>query len=201
MGDLHLNLWDCGGQDSYMDTYLSTQRSTIFQQVGVMIYVFDVESRENHKDLEYFKDCMTGLKQFSPDAAIFLLLHKMDLVRERAQVFDKRKAELEEAADGAKVSVFGTSIYDESLYKVRVTCEWLVRKSLFLFRLGRISSTHLSQTPLSCPNTYLLLPRHATLLRLFCLNERLFLSLQPLRQTHHQADLLQSLMKHQIQLA
>ena len=101
-----------------MDTYLSTQRPTIFQQVGVLIYVFDVESREIHKDLEYFRDCMAGLKQYSPEAAVFLLIHKMDLVRDRGQVFEKKKAELEEASEGASVSVFGTSIYDESLYKV-----------------------------------------------------------------------------------
>ena len=41
LGDLILNLWDCGGQDAFMDTYLSTQRSTIFAGVGVLIYVFD----------------------------------------------------------------------------------------------------------------------------------------------------------------
>ncbi len=101
-----------------MDTYLSTQRSTIFQQVGVMIYVFDVESREENKDREYFRDCMAGLKQHSPDATIFLLIHKMDLVREGQQVFERKRLELVEASEGANVSVFGTSIYDESLYKV-----------------------------------------------------------------------------------
>jgi len=83
-----------------------------------MIYVFDVESREMGKDLEYFRDCMAGLRQHSPDAAIFLLIHKMDLVREpRQPTFDKKKQELEDASGGASVTVCGTSIYDESLYK------------------------------------------------------------------------------------
>jgi Ras-related GTP-binding protein A/B len=113
-----LNLWDCGGQDSYMDTYLSTQRSTIFQQVGVMIYVFDVESGDMTKDLEYFRDCLDGLLHYSPEAAIFLLIHKMDLVRDRHQTFVKKRQELEGITQSAKISVFGTSIYDESLYKV-----------------------------------------------------------------------------------
>ncbi|PPQ68142.1 hypothetical protein CVT25_014068 [Psilocybe cyanescens] len=118
LGDLILNLWDLGGQDSFMDSYLTTQRTTIFQQVGVMIYVFDVETREMGKDLEYFRDCMAGLKQYSPDAAVFLLVHKMDLVREPRQLtFQKKKQELEEASGDTKVNVFGTSIYDESLYK------------------------------------------------------------------------------------
>lgn len=102
-----------------MDSYLTTQRTTIFQQVGVMIYVFDVESREMGKDLEYFRDCMAGLKQYSPEAGVFLLIHKMDLVREpRQATFAKKKHELEEACGDTHVNVFGTSIYDESLYKV-----------------------------------------------------------------------------------
>ena len=39
LGDLILNLWDCGGQDSFMESYLTSQRSTIFQQVGVLIWL------------------------------------------------------------------------------------------------------------------------------------------------------------------
>lgn len=103
-----------------MDAYLSTQRSTIFQQVGVMIYVFDVESGDTTKDLEYFRDCLDGLLHYSPEAAIFLLIHKMDLVRDRQLVFDKKRQDLEGITGSTEVSVFGTSIYDESLYKVRL---------------------------------------------------------------------------------
>lgn len=121
LGDLILNLWDCGGQDAFMDSYLTTQRSTIFQHVGVMIYVFDVESREMGKDLEYYRDCLEGLKQYSPGAGVFLLVHKMDLVR-KGGVLEKKKKELEEESKGVGVIVFGTSIYDESLYRV---CSYL----------------------------------------------------------------------------
>lgn len=119
LGDLILNLWDCGGQDAFMDSYLTTQRSTIFQHVGVMIYVFDVESRGMNKDLEYYRDCLEGLKQFSPEAAVFLLVHKMDLVREpKGVTFEKKNKELQDASGCTTMTVFGTSIYDESLYKV-----------------------------------------------------------------------------------
>jgi Ras-related GTP-binding protein A/B len=120
LGDLVLNLWDCGGQDSFMDSYLTTHRSTIFQHVGVMIYVFDVESREMHTDLEYYRDCLDALRSFSADAKLFLLVHKMDLVHEPKHVlFDKKKEELTAASGDMEITVFGTSIYDETLYKVR----------------------------------------------------------------------------------
>ncbi|KIJ69137.1 hypothetical protein HYDPIDRAFT_80087 [Hydnomerulius pinastri MD-312] len=119
LGDLILNLWDCGGQDAFMDSYLSTQRSTIFSHVGVLIYVFDVESREMAKDLEYYRNCLDGLSQFSKEANVFLLVHKIDLVREgeRPVVFQRKVAELEKASGDFSVKVHGTSIYDETLYK------------------------------------------------------------------------------------
>ena len=121
LGDLILNLWDCGGQDAFMDTYLTTQRSTIFQAVGVMIYVFDVGAHERAEDLAYFKDCCEALRKYSPEARVFLLLHKMDLVgaNERSGFIERRGKELREVDGGnADAVVFGTSIYDETLYKV-----------------------------------------------------------------------------------
>jgi len=118
LGDLVLNLWDCGGQDSFMDSYLSTQRSTIFQHVAVLIYVFDVETREALKDLDYYRDCMEGLKKYSAEAKVFLLVHKMDLVRENAgDVLAKKRGQLEQESGDMPVTVFGTSIYNESLYR------------------------------------------------------------------------------------
>lgn len=119
LDDLILNLWDCGGQDAFMDSYLSTQRATIFSHVGVLIYVFDVESHEMTKDLEYYRDCLLGLSQHSKDASVFLLVHKMDLVweSERSAVLHRKAAELEKASGDITVKVHGTSIYDETLYK------------------------------------------------------------------------------------
>ncbi|TRM58584.1 Gtr1/RagA G protein conserved region-domain-containing protein [Schizophyllum amplum] len=125
LNDLILNLWDCGGQDAFMDSYLSTQKATIFSSVGVLIYVFDVESREREKDLLYWEDCMESVRTYSADARVFLLVHKMDLVgkeHEREEALVKRRAELVGKASDmgwqeGEAEVFGTSIYDESLYK------------------------------------------------------------------------------------
>lgn len=33
MGDLTLNLWDCGGQDQLMTHYLTAQKETVFKNV------------------------------------------------------------------------------------------------------------------------------------------------------------------------
>ena len=103
-----------------MDSYLNTQRSTIFQHVAVLIYVFDIETREALKDLGYYRDCIDGLKKYSAEAKVFLLVHKMDLVRENADdALAKKRTQLEQESAGLTVTVFGTSIYNESLYRVR----------------------------------------------------------------------------------
>ena len=102
-----------------MDSYLSIQQSTIFQHVGVMIYVFEVETRNMEKDLEYYKACLGALQKYSTNAAVFLLVHKMDLARgPKADTLARKSKELKDASGDVEVTVFGTSIYDESLYNV-----------------------------------------------------------------------------------
>ena len=84
LGNLVLNLWDCGGQEAFMENYFESQRDHIFRNVQVqagllgggasaaccadaanfwcacaqvLIYVFDIESRELSKDMEYYASC------------------------------------------------------------------------------------------------------------------------------------------------
>ena len=52
LGNLILNLWDCGGQEAFMESYFSTQKDNIFKNVEVLIYVFDVQSAELDKVIE-----------------------------------------------------------------------------------------------------------------------------------------------------
>ena len=65
-----------------MENYFASQRDNIFRQVGVLIYVFDVESRELDKDMHYYQSCLEAILQNSPEAKIFCLVHKMDLVQD-----------------------------------------------------------------------------------------------------------------------
>lgn len=122
LGSLVLNLWDCGGQSSFLESYLNSQKSTVFAHVGVLIYVFDVDAgaAEWRNDLAYFQQCLRTLFAYSPDAAAFVLVHKMDLVPapERANTFSRKKQEILTYAKELKVSrIFGSSIWDETLYK------------------------------------------------------------------------------------
>jgi len=80
LGNLTLNLWDCGGQEAFMENYLSQQRLHVFSNVGVLIYVFDIESRDVDRDLATYVSILSAVQQFSPAAKIYVLIHKMDLV-------------------------------------------------------------------------------------------------------------------------
>jgi len=119
LGNLVLNLWDCGGQEAFMESYFVSQRDNIFRNVEVLIYVFDVESRELEKDIAYYQSCLEAILQNSPDAKIFCLIHKMDLVQEdqRDAIFKDREEDLKRLSKPLECSCFRTSIWDETLYK------------------------------------------------------------------------------------
>ncbi|XP_042563209.1 ras-related GTP-binding protein A-like [Clupea harengus] len=120
LGNLVLNLWDCGGQDTFMENYFTSQRDNIFRNVEVLIYVFDVESRELEKDMHYYQSCLEAILQNSPDAKVFCLVHKMDLVQEdqRDLIFKEREEDLKRLSRPLACTCFRTSIWDETLYKV-----------------------------------------------------------------------------------
>ncbi|XP_010214942.1 PREDICTED: ras-related GTP-binding protein A-like, partial [Tinamus guttatus] len=89
LGNLVLNLWDCGG-------------------------------RELEKDMHYYQSCLEAILQNSPDAKIFCLVHKMDLVQEdqRDLIFKEREEDLRRLSRPLECACFRTSIWDETLYKV-----------------------------------------------------------------------------------
>lgn len=121
LGNLVLNLWDCGGQDAFMENYLESQRDHIFRNVQVLIYVLDVESPDYKKDLRYFHSCLEAVAQNSRDAHVFCLVHKMDLIAEdqREKVFAAKEAELKQLSQPLSLNLtcYRTSIWDETLYK------------------------------------------------------------------------------------
>lgn len=122
LGDLVLNLWDCGGQDAFYESYFERDRETIFRGVELLIYVFDIESETPEKDFDHFCGVLEAIEENSPDARIFLLIHKMDLVAEedREAILEDRKQLIGESCLSCNVTnfqCFGTSIWDETLYK------------------------------------------------------------------------------------
>lgn len=126
LGSLVLNLWDCGGQNAFVDNYLTAQKDTIFANVAVLIYVFDITSTEWESDIKYFEDIITALRDNSGDAGVWVLVNKMDLTDKEdptRKKYEERRAEIVAMDDRIKgdkrgsLHCFPTSIWDESLYK------------------------------------------------------------------------------------
>jgi len=118
LDDLSLNLWDCGGQDQFMENYFTHQQH-IFSNVECLIYVFDIESREVEKDLSYFRRVIEALKAYSKAASVFCLVHKMDLLPPATgnKLFQQKEAEIKQISFPFKPTCFRTSIWDETLYR------------------------------------------------------------------------------------
>ncbi len=104
-----------------MESYLRHQRDHVFGSVAVLIFVFDIESREFQADVVNYSNIVRALGECSPQAKVFCLIHKMDLVQGklRAQLFDERADYIRAASEGFRHSVdfYATSIWDQSLYK------------------------------------------------------------------------------------
>eukprot|EP00826_Nyctotherus_ovalis_P044464 TRINITY_DN4799_c1_g1_i1.p1 TRINITY_DN4799_c1_g1~~TRINITY_DN4799_c1_g1_i1.p1 ORF type:complete len:203 (-),score=49.34 TRINITY_DN4799_c1_g1_i1:37-645(-) len=62
---------------------------------------------------------MKALRENSKDAKVFVLIHKMDTIPEHQQnlVFEERKVLIVEKAGEQELELFGTSIWDETLYQ------------------------------------------------------------------------------------
>ena len=111
-------------QDAFTEGYLNSQKSHVFSSVGVLIYVFDVESKffegPSPRDLTTYSSIISALSEYSPNASVFTLVHKMDLVQNdyRDRVIADRTSAIK-AHSGSfsdSVKTYGTSIWDQSLY-------------------------------------------------------------------------------------
>lgn len=83
----------------------------------MLIYVFDVESREFNTDLQFYSSVIDALKTYSKDAKIFCLIHKMDLIQseQRERVVGERQQELVNLSLPFQITTFSTSIWVLSL--------------------------------------------------------------------------------------
>lgn len=108
---------------------MTAQKDTIFTNVAVLIYVFDITSTEWESDLKYFEDIIGTLRENSSEAGVWVLINKMDLADKEdpaRKKFAEKKAEIlsvdervsQEKERKGLLRVFGTTIWDESLYKV-----------------------------------------------------------------------------------
>lgn len=119
-----LSLWDCASQRGFVESYLSEDgQATVFAHASTMIYVFEVTKLVNGRppemSMDYFSRCLEALDRQSPGAPVFVLIQKMDLVQpaQKQADFDAWITGVKAAAGDRPLTVYGTSIYEDTLYR------------------------------------------------------------------------------------
>lgn len=111
-----LSINDCGGQDKLMGLYFNVYPERIFRDTEVLIYVFDVNNM-NDEDMSQFQKTVQYLVQYSPNAKVFVLVHKMDMVPNKDEVYEIAKKKIMDCEESDHVSeCFATTIWDVTLY-------------------------------------------------------------------------------------
>ena len=114
-----LNVYDVGGQITYMEEAFVDLRESIFSHLKVLFFVVD---SANLLDLtsakKYFERAYHNVQEYSKDAKIFVLAHKMDLIPQEGRI--KATGLISEYFNVKKyenVELFQTSIYEQSIFE------------------------------------------------------------------------------------
>ena len=186
--NLTLNLWDCAGQDLFMEDNLGSRREYIFSEADILIYVFNVESKDFNADLCTFDRCYKALVQISPSVKIFRLIHKMDLVQEdlREDFFSQRTQVIQNRNDSSLITCFSTSIWDETLYRAwsKIVYEAIPNAAFFEHQL------HLLCKMIDCKE--LVIFERSTLLAIFHISH----DFQNIIVDPHRFEKISNILKH-----
>lgn len=117
--DSAFQIFDCGGQESFISVFVGEQAEFIFSDVAIMVWVVDVSNFDQVSTSKFYFDMATKrLNEFSPKSTIFCLFHKSDLLfpNMRDQVMDTMKQYFTSSAENLNIHYRGTSIFDHSIY-------------------------------------------------------------------------------------
>ncbi|UCE14158.1 MAG: hypothetical protein JSV04_03020, partial [Candidatus Heimdallarchaeota archaeon] len=112
--DTPITIVDLGGQKIFLKRFLSGFSPFVFSSVKTFIFLIDVANKTSRNNaIQYFQSCLEKLAIFSPDAEIFVFLHKNDLVRDSPN-YESIHEQLKEQFQleySRKLRFFRTTIY------------------------------------------------------------------------------------------
>jgi predicted regulator of Ras-like GTPase activity (Roadblock/LC7/MglB family) len=107
----------CGGDKSIQDI-ISRENDPIYQNVEALVFVLDITEQSNFTMAQYFFDALVShLHRFSPNARVYLLLHKVDLIANHPNYakFIRATKNLFHNED-MDIFIHETSIFDDSAF-------------------------------------------------------------------------------------
>lgn len=119
--DSAFQIFDCGGQESFISVFVGEQAEFIFTDVEILIWVIDVSNFDQISTSKfYFDHAINRLSEYSPNATIFCLCHKTDLLLPHMEdeVIETMK-EYFVLPQNSKIQIkyFRTSIFNNSIYQ------------------------------------------------------------------------------------
>ncbi len=117
--DSAFQIFDCGGQESFISVFIGEQAEFIFSDVSILVWVVDVSTFDEVSTSKfYFDHAAKRLNQFSPNAEIFCLFHKVDLLLQgmHDEVMETMKDYFVDPGDKLKIHYYATSIFNKSIF-------------------------------------------------------------------------------------
>lgn len=107
----------CGGENSIQDV-TAHDKDPIYNHVQALVFILDISEQSNFSIAKYWFDTLVKhLQKFSPEARIFLLIHKIDLLSGGEKISDYIRATKNLfSTEGLDIYVHETSIFDASIY-------------------------------------------------------------------------------------
>ncbi|MCG3220878.1 MAG: hypothetical protein H7641_05805, partial [Candidatus Heimdallarchaeota archaeon] len=111
---------DVGGQIPYLEEIFDILEETIFTNLNFLFYVVDAENFEvYYQAREYFALALKSVEKVCMGATVTVLVHKMDLIpEEEREEKIKRISEIFLLDTLESVKIYGTSIYEDSIFEV-----------------------------------------------------------------------------------
>ena len=118
--DSAFQIFDCGGQESFINVFVGEQAEFIFSGVSILVWVIDVSNFDSVSTSKfYFDHAVNRLHQYSPEGVIFCLFHKVDLL------LPDMRIQVAETMEGyfsteKEITIYyrPTSIHDQSIFAV-----------------------------------------------------------------------------------
>ncbi|UCG00668.1 MAG: hypothetical protein JSW11_13740 [Candidatus Heimdallarchaeota archaeon] len=112
--DTPITIVDLGGQKIFLKRFLSGFSPFVFSSVKTFVFLIDVANKTSRNNaIQYFQSCLEKLSTFSPEATIFVFLHKNDLVRDSPnyESIHEQLKEQFQLESSQKLRFFRTTIY------------------------------------------------------------------------------------------
>ncbi|MFX0116242.1 MAG: ADP-ribosylation factor-like protein [Candidatus Hodarchaeota archaeon] len=111
-------IFDCGGQESFISNFVGEQAEFIFSAVRVLIWVVDIgDYNQISTSKFYFDQAVNRLVEYSPGAAIFCLFHKTDLLQPnmKEELLNNMKQYFT-PPKSLEIHYRGTTIFDSTVF-------------------------------------------------------------------------------------